>query len=52
MSKCVFCLLDDNCILSLNVFVCHDNGNVLQCFTINSPVIYPGKKKYEHNYVC
>ena len=31
MSKCVFCLVDYNCmiiLLSVTVFVCHDKGNV------------------------
>ena len=31
MAKCVFCLIDYNCIiilLSVTVFVCHDKGNV------------------------
>ena len=40
MSKCVFCLVDYNCmiiLLSVTVFVCHDKGNVFFC-TINSPV--------------
>ena len=30
MSKCVFCLVDYNCmiiLLSVTVFVCHDKGN-------------------------
>ena len=40
MSKCVFCLVDYNCmiiLLSVTVFVCHDKGNVVFC-KINSPV--------------
>ena len=28
VSKCVFCLIYNNCILSVIVFVCHDKGNV------------------------
>ena len=29
VSKCIFCLIDYNCILSVTVFVCHDKGNGL-----------------------
>ena len=49
MSKCLFCLIDYNCIiilLSVNVFVCHDKGNVFFC-KINSPVyVYWKQQKY------
>ena len=41
VSKCVFCLIDYNCIiilLSVTVFVCHDKGNVFFGI-INSPVL-------------
>ena len=46
MSKCVFCLIDYNCIIILwdvTVFVCHDKGNVF-VRTINSPVYVYWKK--------
>ena len=48
MSKCVFCLVDYNCmiiLLSVTVFVCHDKGNVFFC-TINSPVYVYWKQEY------
>ena len=51
MSKCVFCLVDYNCmiiLLSVTVFVCHDKGNGFFC-TINSPVyVYWKQEKSIH----
>ena len=56
VSKCIFCLIDNKCILSVTVFVYHDKRNVsIVCFlqlihqyclleTINSPVLFAGNK--------
>ena len=43
VSKCIFCLIDNKCILSVTVFVCHDKRNVFFPFCIiNSPVLCTG----------
>ena len=34
MPKWVFCLIDYNCILNVNVFVCHDKVNGFLSFFV------------------